>query len=91
MSRDQRVVWLIEQSHLLPAARFFSACVPDDAAGRARYAEALVVGTQLRGRFGGGEQPKSSAKADVGDPWKADGLKDDERGTTATWLLSIGL
>ena len=44
-------------------------------------AEALVVGTQLRGRFGGGEQPKSSAKADVGDP----------RGTTATWLLSIGL
>ena len=42
VSRDRRAVRLIEQSHLLPAERFFSAGVPDDAAGRARYAEALV-------------------------------------------------
>ena len=46
VSHNQRAVRLIEQSHLLPAARFISSHVPDDAAGRARYAEALVSGSQ---------------------------------------------
>ena len=46
VSRKQRDVRLIEQSHLLPKAQFFSDCVPDDAAGRARYAEALVSGAE---------------------------------------------